>query len=149
MLEIEAREESREEPGAVIRLPDVLSPIPEASISDQKIVAAALKVGLMDTGDSARREFRGSGVERAAPSPAVNRNPPGSQAINGGERETLRLPVIPAQHRKHPDVLVQLLVHAQPESIFQGPVAARVSNNRSSTTPFGLPHRLGVVTRVG
>src|ERR1700682_6007822 len=139
VLEIEAGEEPRKQTGVVIRLPDVFPAIPQPSIADQKIVPAAREVILMDTGDSARRKFSGGRVERPAPPPPGNRNTTGSQAIDGGERETLRLPVIPTEPRKDADVLIHLLVHIQPESILQRPVAAHVHNNRSTTTPFRQP----------
>jgi len=108
----------------------------------------------MDAGDPAHREFGRGRVERPVPRPAGNRNPTGSQAVDCGEREAFRLPVIPAEPAKEAGVLGQLLFHVQSESVFQCSVAACVRNLWSPATRFRLPDRigtdrLGIAARVG
>src|ERR1039457_544107 len=149
VLQIEAREEARDQPRAVVALRDVLRRVLQAAISDQKIVASARQVERMDAGDSRGREFRSHRVERTMPTLPGDRDSPSGHAIDGRECEAFRLSVIPPEPGEDADVLGQLLLQIQPESIFERAVAAGIRNHRRSAVPFRLPDGLGIGACIG
>ena len=142
MLQIEARKEAGEQARAIVAFPNVFRTVLQASVADQKIVAAACQVERVDSGDAADGEFGRHRVIFAAPPGAIDGDASGSKAIDGGECEAFRFAVVPAQPEKMPMSFVSSCSRLMPKPYFRVPLRRVVGHHRSAAIQFRQPDRL-------
>src|SRR5579885_678480 len=99
----------------------------QGAVANQKIQAAVRQIRRVDARNSAEGHQGGRCVAWPAPARAANGSSRARQPIDGGEGETFRFAVVPAQASEDSQLPAEFLVPTHAESVFEraGPAGGR------------------------
>src|SRR5260370_41007962 len=146
---MEGREQTRKKARTVISLRDVFRPVAQRAIADYKVQPAARQVRGVNARNSANRQCRRGGVERAVPAAARDGYATAGQPVDRREREALGFAVIPAEANERSNVLRDFLLHIHPKSVFASADAQRSVHVGSAAGAIRKLNRLRVPAGIG